>query len=298
MNIPAGEKKGSVGLSRTGVISDGARTIVRSYGSLTCVYAAMGTPLGPVKINLGDKIKDQFIVKKKIGEGACGQVYLVHVLDKNGKPRGRAAMKVEPLMKSKDDEILKMEIFVLKKIQNSRHVCRCLASGKTDSYTFVVMSLLGKELSDIRRRLPNRKISTPSTLRISIQVIRGLQDLHEAGFVHRDVKPSNLAMGLYNTQVVYIFDFGLARQILLPGDGGRLRLREPRNKVMFRGTVRYCSLNVHQHKEQGRHDDLYGALFAMIECLTGSLPWRGMVRKEAAKVKENTTDAVLCKVCT
>ncbi|KAL6742267.1 hypothetical protein Aduo_015432 [Ancylostoma duodenale] len=77
----------------------------------------MGTPLGPVKINLGDKIKDQFVVKKKIGEGACGQVYLVHVLDKNGKPRGRAAMKVEPLMKSKDDEILKMEIFVLKKIQ-------------------------------------------------------------------------------------------------------------------------------------------------------------------------------------
>lgn len=98
-------------------------------------HAAMGTPLGPVKINLGDKIKDQFIVKKKIGEGACGQVYLVHVLDKNGKvssrelttawrfficpfqPRGKAAMKVEPLMKSKDDEILKMEIFVLKKIQ-------------------------------------------------------------------------------------------------------------------------------------------------------------------------------------
>ncbi|RCN25626.1 hypothetical protein ANCCAN_28660 [Ancylostoma caninum] len=83
-------------------------------------YAAMGTPLGPVKINLGDKIKDQFVVKKKIGEGACGQVYLVHVLDKNGKPRGKAAMKVEPLMKSKDDEILKMEIFVLKKIQK-RH---------------------------------------------------------------------------------------------------------------------------------------------------------------------------------
>ncbi|KIH55261.1 hypothetical protein ANCDUO_14586 [Ancylostoma duodenale] len=71
-------------------------------------------------------------------------------------------------------------------------------------------------------------------------------------------------MGLYNTQVVYIFDFGLARQILLPDDAGRLR---------------------------------YGALFAMIECLTGSLPWRGMVRKEAAKVKENTTDAVLCKAC-
>ncbi|KAK5978564.1 Serine/threonine-protein kinase [Trichostrongylus colubriformis] len=165
-------------------------------------------------------------------------------------------MKVEPLMKSKDDEILKMEIFVLKKVQNSRHVCRCLASGKTDSYTYVVMSLLGKELSEIRRRLPNRKISLPSTLRISIQVVRALQDIHEAGFIHRDVKPSNLAMGLYNTQVCYVFDFGLARQILIPDASGTLKLREPRNKVMFRGTVRYCSLNVHQYKEQGRHDDL------------------------------------------
>uniref|UniRef100_A0A0K0DDP6 Protein kinase domain-containing protein n=2 Tax=Angiostrongylus cantonensis TaxID=6313 RepID=A0A0K0DDP6_ANGCA len=206
-------------------------------------------------------------------------------------------MKVEPLMKCKDDEILKMEIFVLRKIQNSRHVCRCLASGKTDSYTYVVMSLLGKEMSEIRRRLPNRKISLPSTLRISIQLIRALEDLHEAGFVHRDVKPSNLAMGLYNTQVVYIFDFGLARQILLPDEGGKLKLREPRNKVMFRGTVRYCSLNVHQYKEQGRHDDLYGALYSMIECLTANLPWKGLVRKEAGKVKENTNDATLCKGC-
>ncbi|VDO62711.1 unnamed protein product [Heligmosomoides polygyrus] len=66
---------------------------------------------------------------------------------------------------------------------------------------------------------------------------------------------------------------------------------------MFRGTVRYCSLNVHQNKEQGRHDDLFGALYSMIECLTGSLPWKGMVRKEAGKIKESTTDVVLCKGC-
>ncbi|VDM69656.1 unnamed protein product [Strongylus vulgaris] len=83
----------------------------------------MGTPLGPVKINLGDKIKDQFVVKRKIGEGACGQVYLVNIVDRNGKvsslklPIVVLTKVVEPLMRSKDDEILKMEIFVLKKIQ-------------------------------------------------------------------------------------------------------------------------------------------------------------------------------------
>ncbi|CAD6199768.1 unnamed protein product [Caenorhabditis auriculariae] len=253
---------------------------------------AMAQPLQPVKINVGDKIRDQFIVKKKIGEGACGQVFLVDA----GGNKGRAAMKIEPLMKCKDDEILKMEIFVLKKLQNSRHVCRLLGSGKTDTYTFLVMSLLGKEVADVRRRLPGRKMSAPSTIRIFIQITKGLQDIHEAGFVHRDVKPSNMAMGLKNEQVVYVFDFGLARQIMI-NEGGKLKLREPRSKTVFRGTVRYCSVNVHLHKEQGRHDDLYGALFSMIECHTGSLPWKGMPRKEAGKKKEKVSDVDLCKGC-
>ncbi|PIO74228.1 hypothetical protein TELCIR_03761 [Teladorsagia circumcincta] len=35
----------------------------------------------------------------------------------------------------------------------------------------------------------------------------------------------------------------------------------------------------------------------MIECLTASLPWKGMIRKEAGKIKENTTDSALCKGC-
>lgn len=36
--------------------------------------------MAPVKVNAGDKIKDQFLVKKKLGEGACGQVFLVELL--------------------------------------------------------------------------------------------------------------------------------------------------------------------------------------------------------------------------
>ncbi|UMM15208.1 hypothetical protein L5515_002727 [Caenorhabditis briggsae] len=253
----------------------------------------MGTPIAPVKVNMGDKIKDQFVVKKKLGEGACGQVFLVELL----QGKGRAAMKVEPLMKNKEDEILKMEVYVLKKLQNSRHVCRLLGSGKTDTYTYLVMSLLGKEIGDVRRRMPQRKISAPSTVRIFIQLVKALQDMHEAGFVHRDVKPSNMALGVKNEQVVYIFDFGLSRQIMLANASGKLKLREPRNKSMFRGTVRYCSLNVHQHKEQGRHDDLYGALYAMIETVTSTLPWKGKPKKETAGLKEKTTDAQLCKNC-
>lgn len=65
----------------------------------------------PIKLNPGDTVKG-FLVKKKLGEGACGTVFLVHSV-KNDKIRG--AMKVEPAMKSKEDEILKVSCRYFKK---------------------------------------------------------------------------------------------------------------------------------------------------------------------------------------
>ncbi|VDN92130.1 unnamed protein product [Brugia pahangi] len=250
----------------------------------------MCSPLGPPKISIGDKIKDQFLVKKKLGEGSCGMVYLVL----NIKDTKRAAMKVEPLMKSKDDEILKMEVYVLKKMQQSKHVCQLLAAGKTSSYNFLIMSLLGKELSDIRRRLHDRKMSIGSVLKIGIQSTTAIHDLHKVGFVHRDIKPSNFAMGRdEKANIVFMFDFGLARQIMFPDKDGKLKLREARKKVAFRGTVRYCSLNVHLYREQGRHDDLWSMFYMLIELLSSTLPWKGMARKDSAHIKQTVSDRVL-----
>ncbi|VDM27055.1 unnamed protein product [Toxocara canis] len=209
----------------------------------------------------------------------------------------KAAMKVEPFMKSRDDEILKMEVFVLKKLQKSKHACRILLAGKMNNFSFLVMSLLGKELSDIRRRLPDRKMSVASALRIGVQSVEAIQDVHMIGFVHRDVKPTNFAMGHKDRNMLYIFDFGLARQIFFPDKKNKLKLREPRKKVSFRGTVRYCSVNVHQYKEQGRHDDLWSMFYMLIELITATLPWKGMPRKDSGRIKETVTEKTLLAGC-
>ena len=44
-------------------------------------------------------------------------------------------MKMEQRMKNKEEEILKMEIYVLKKLQNSKNVCRFVQCGSNDKYT-------------------------------------------------------------------------------------------------------------------------------------------------------------------
>ena len=35
-----------------------------------------------------------------------------------------------------------------------------------------------------------------TTLKLGIQMIKGIESVHESGYLHRDVKPSNFAMGL------------------------------------------------------------------------------------------------------
>ncbi|KAI6174742.1 CK1/TTBK protein kinase [Aphelenchoides fujianensis] len=178
----------------------------------------------------------QLPVTKKLGEGGCGVVYEVS----NAKtPHVRAALKSEPFGMHEDDELLKMEVHVLRKLPNGRHVCRLLATGKGTNFTFVVMTLLGPALNDLRRQCPERRFSVGTTVLLGVECVEAVRELHEAGFVHRDVKPSNSPLGRPPKQrVVFLYDFGLARQIL-----GVEKLREPRRTVSFKGTVRYASLN-------------------------------------------------------
>lgn len=91
------------------------------------------------------------------------------------------------------------------------------------------MTLLGKNLDELRRLAPDRRLSHSTVLRIGIQAIQALHDLHTAGFVHRDVKPSNMACGYAQRNVIFLFDFGLARYIYKGEDNKELR--EPRSKA-------------------------------------------------------------------
>ncbi|VDM42812.1 unnamed protein product [Toxocara canis] len=273
------------------------------------------------RIRIGDIIRQQWIVKGKLGERSCGVVWLVANV-RNEK--AFAAMKVEPFMETKDDEILKMEVFVLKKMQKSPHFCRLFLAGKMENFNYFIMFIkitqwaffvkvivefvysAGakvvahlRSVLELRMAMPRRRFTTSTCLKIGLQCLEALKEMHTVGFVHRDVKPSNFSFGSTEStkRQIFIFDFGLARQILLPVQGtNELRLREPRKKVAFRGTVRYCSINVHHNMEQGRHDDIISLIYMMIELITGTLPWSGKHKKESCAIKENVSDRILFHV--
>ncbi|KAH7728984.1 CK1/TTBK protein kinase [Aphelenchoides avenae] len=207
--------------------------------------------LKTIQIGVGNVINKKWQIVRKLGEGGCGVVY--EAIDIQC-PSKHVALKAEPFGMLKEDEILKME---------------------GSNFLYVVMTLLGRSLSELRRMIPGQVFSVGTSMHLAVECLDAIEEFHKAGFIHRDIKPSNFAIGRLgkHARTVYIYDFGLARQYLM-FEKGEPKLREPRKNVPFKGTVRYCSLNVHRREEHGRHDDL----------------WHNMEREEAEKCKEASFD--------
>ncbi|XP_037079756.1 uncharacterized protein LOC119100747 [Pollicipes pollicipes] len=220
----------------------------------------------------GHVVKERWKVVKKIGGGGFGEIY--EGLDLVTKEH--VALKLESAKQPK--QVLKMEVAVLKKLQGKDHVCRFIGCGRNDRFNYVVMQLQGRNLAELRRAQPRGAFSLSTTLRLGHQILHSIQAIHEAGFLHRDVKPSNFSTGRHphNCKKVYMLDFGLARQYT----NAYGEVRTPRAAAGFRGTVRYAAINAHKNKEMGRQDDLWSLFYMMVEFVNGSLPWRKIKDKE------------------
>jgi serine/threonine protein kinase len=134
------------------------------------------------------------------------------------------------------------------------------------------MDLLGDNLSNLRRKCSNNVFSMKTTMALGMQMLAAIKFVHDAGFLHRDIKPGNFLVGKEKTPLersVVIIDFGLSRRHLTRDGNPRNR----RSHARWVGSRRYMSPNTHFRKDQGRRDDLWSFLYVLIEFCTGTLPW-------------------------
>ena len=164
--------------------------------------------------------------------------------------------------------------------------------GRHGEYNYLVMELLGENISELRRRQASGRFSIVTTCLLALQMITSIKAVHQLGYLHRDVKPSNFAIGLgVRKHRVYMIDFGLSRRYVLPNG----KVRPPRDQSGFRGTARYASINAHLAKDLARRDDLWSLLYMLIEFANGILPWRRIKDKDQVgemKIRCNTPELV------
>ena len=239
-------------------------------------------------------------VVEKIGNGGFGQLYSVEKVAEAGETGSRWAAKVERA--DLERESISTEVKVLRTMAGKAHFPRLEASGRAwstydasgrrERLGLVIMELVSINLSELRRSLKALRLSGLSLRRLGLQCLDSLRDLHQAGWLHRDVKPSNWALGLErdSLRVLKLLDFGLARRYV-DGSGA---VKPARPKPGFRGTVRYASLRAHRGEDLGRSDDLISLAYMLLEMGTGALPWRRLRAKEPVQAaKEAHSPAAL-----
>jgi serine/threonine-protein kinase len=125
----------------------------------------------------------------------------------------------------------------------------------------------------LRQMLDERgTLSVEETLRIGVSVADALQAAHEAGFVHRDVKPGNILVT--DSGRVRLTDFGIATAMLAVDELG--------DEGVLLGTAKYVAPEqVQGHLVDGR-SDLYSLAIVLTECLTGQVPFDGLDERAVA----------------
>lgn len=104
------------------------------------------------------------------------------------------------------------------------------------------MELLGKNVATFKK-CQGEYFTALKAYDILLQMLDSIEILHDKGYIHRDIKPTNFVIGI-DEEKVYMVDFGLAK-IHLDENGVPVPQRE---KTEFRGTLTYASLNAHDKK--------------------------------------------------
>lgn len=150
----------------------------------------------------------------------------------------------------------------------SPHVVHVLDYGVTDGTPFVVMELL--EGCDLRAHLEARGTLWPDeTTQVIRQRAKALGKTHEAGLVHRDVKPSNIfLLGGEPEVFVKLLDFGLA-QSAVSAEGSTAGTRS------CAGTPPYMSPEQIVGGNVDARSDVWSMGVVAFQCLTGTRPFEG-----------------------
>ncbi|CAD5230913.1 unnamed protein product [Bursaphelenchus okinawaensis] len=237
----------------------------------------------PPHFKPGTLLNNRIKVERLMGGGGFGQVF--KAVDTHHEDR-EVAVKVEPTDKESGRMILEQKVLNL--LRGTKHAPLLIASGTHDNYMYIVMEYLGRNLNDLRRRMPKRRFTPQSTIRSCIQMVSALNAVHHIGYLHRDVKPSNMCVGHGDVRArrnVFLVDFGMTRKYM--NEAGTRR--KERQYAGFRGTLRYVSITVHERREQGPCDDLWSLLYSMIELGEGALPWRHIEDDEDMSLKKKKT---------
>jgi eukaryotic-like serine/threonine-protein kinase len=197
----------------------------------------------------------RYRVERELGHGGMATVYLAHD-EELGRP---VAVKLLPERLADDDSFRARFLREARLAGRLSHpnVVRVYDAGEADGRPFIVMEYVpGTSLAE-SGRLPAACVAE-----LGVQACAGLQHAHEAGLVHRDVKPANLLVR--DDGVLKIVDFGIAR--------AAESTRHTEVGTLL-GTAAYLAPEQIAGEDAAPASDIYSLGAVLYELLTGRPPY-------------------------
>jgi len=263
-------------------------------------------PAGQVITDIGKK---EWVLGRSIGQGGFGEIYLAS--DDPSRPvcdTDKYVVKVEP--HSNGPLFAEMHCYMriakpalveewMKEKKLKRFgMPKFLGSGSfvydDQKYRFMVIERFGSDLQKIIEQ-HNKKFSFKTVYQIGLEIIDVLEYIHSKGYIHADIKASNLLVGFqkqYENQAcsfphkrkipratdlkcdtdipVFLVDYGLACRYV-DSAGVHKEYRYDGRKA-HDGTIEFTSRDAHigAHSRRG---DLEILGYNLLQWLCGRLPW-------------------------
>ena len=212
----------------------------------------------------------RYEVRSQLGAGGMGEVYLAHdtQLDRS------VALKLLPANVTEDEDRLRrfQQEARATSALNHPNILTIFEIGQSGDTHFIATEFIDGET--LRSKLMRGRMKLDEILDVSIQVASALGAAHEAGIVHRDVKPENIM--IRRDGYVKVLDFGLAKltEQRAASSPGALVLAETGPGIVI-GTVTYMSPEQARGLRVDERTDIFSFGVVLYEMLAGRAPFGG-----------------------
>lgn len=216
---------------------------------------------------LGQTLEGRYLVCEHLADGGMGSVYVAH----DQRLERDVALKVLRPDLARDPNFVarfRREAQAAARLAHP-HVVAIHDQGEDHGRVYLAMELVrGRTLREV---IGAGGATVRQMLDLFDQLLDGLASAHDAGFLHRDVKPENVLIDARGQ--VKVADFGLARAFA--GDGASATAAS--NGVLL-GTASYLSpeqVEPGRFPSVGARSDVYSAGLVLFEMLTGRRAYDG-----------------------
>ncbi|MBL8746923.1 MAG: serine/threonine protein kinase [Phycisphaerae bacterium] len=232
-----------------------------------------------------------YAVEREIGRGGMGVVYL----GRDERLGRRVAIKALPEASADSAEFVARfdrEGRVLASLNHPNVASIYGIEDGAGGTRFLVMEFVeGETLATLLRQREGTGLPVDEALTIASQIAAGVEAAHEAGVVHRDLKPGNVIVAPNGRAKV--LDFGLAKGGADPVSSTGLRRSDPESPTAtiasravgahspvtmpgrIMGSAGYLSPEQARGKSLDRRTDIFSFGCVLFECLTGKMAFGG-----------------------